>query len=470
MFARGSTATIQAMPPPNALIPATNENSQPTVSAEGVTWRTHISLLLLSLVYIFSYIDRQVIAVVIEPIKHEFGLNDTAMGVLSGLAFGVMYAGLGIPVGRFADKHNRSRVVAVCASLWSLATMACGLAMQFWQLLLARMSVAVGEAGGMAPSISLIADLYPKKNRAMAISVFMVGPQLGLLIGLALGGWIAQHYGWRHTFIWLGAPGVVLGLLVWLLVREPQRGRYDEVADQASATAPAEPLFAQLARLLRIVALRRVAIACSVAGIAGYAYGVWVPTFLIRTHGLSLAQAGMWFGFASGLGATIGTVTGGALCDRLVRRDSRWQIGMPMLGMLISVPAAVAFFLWPVGEHFVVVGLQIPQVMLFAALFGFFASWWPPLLFTAVSNMVGAGERSVAAALLNFFLTLFGAGLGPLVAGVMSDLLTPTFGDQALRWSLLSIMGLFVVGGLFLAAAMKPFRKHLVAMRQVPAT
>ncbi len=458
MYGGGSTVTIQPMTRPTANLPT------------DVTWRTHINLVLLSLVYIFSYIDRQVIAVVIEPIEREFGLSDAAMGVLSGLAFGVMYAGLGIPVGRFADKHSRSKVVAVCASLWSLATMACGLATQFWQLLLARMSVAVGEAGGMAPSISLISDMYPKKNRAMAISVFMVGPQLGLLIGLALGGWIAQHYGWRQAFIWMGAPGLVLGLLVWLLVREPQRGRYDEVTDKASATAPAEPLLAQLLRLMRIAALRRVAISISLAGIAAYAYGVWVPTFLIRTHGLSLAQAGMWFGFASGLGATAGTVTGGALCDRLARRDSRWQIGMPLLGMLISVPAAVAFFLWPVGGHVALGGVQIPVLMLFASAFGFFASWWPPLLFTAVSNMVGAGERSVAAALLNFFLTLFGAGFGPLIAGVISDRLTPILGEQALRWSLVSTMGLFVISGLFLAGAIKPYRQRAAAMRSAPAT
>src|SRR5574337_1340889 len=195
MSNRGDPATIQPMTRPATNLPS------------GVTWRTHLSLLLLSLVYIFSYIDRQVIAVVIEPIKHEFGLSDSAMGVLSGLAFGVMYAGLGIPVGRFADSHSRRKIAAVCATLWSLATMACGLAMNFWQMLLARMSVAVGEAGGMAPSISLISDLYPKKNRALAISVFMMGPQLGLLIGLVVGGWIAQHYGWRHAFIWLARRG-----------------------------------------------------------------------------------------------------------------------------------------------------------------------------------------------------------------------------------------------------------------------
>lgn len=431
----------------------------------AVNWRTHVSLVLLSLVYIFSYIDRQVIAVVIEPIEREFGLDDAAMGVLSGLAFGVMYAGLGIPVGRYADHHPRSKVVAVCGALWSFATMACGIATQFWQLLVARMSVAIGEAGGMAPSISLISDLYPKKNRALAISVFMMGPQLGLLIGLAFGAWIAQTYGWRHAFIWFGAPGIVLGLLVWLVVREPQRGRFDAEA----VSEIKEPLFVQLVRLLRVKALRRVSIACSLAGVAGYAYGVWTPTFLIRTHGMSLAQAGLWFGLASGIGATVGSVVGGGICDRLVRRDVRWQVGMPTLGMALSIPAAVAFFLWPAGGHFAIGGMQVPVVILFAAVFGFFASWWPSLSFAAISNMVHASERAVAAALLNFFLTLFGVGLGPLVTGIVSDALTPVFGEQALRWSLLSMMALFVVSVLYLAAAIAPYRTRLGALHEATA-
>lgn len=452
-----STVSIQPMTSPTPTSPST------------VTLRTHISLLLLSLVYIFSYIDRQVIAIVIEPIKHEFGLGDTAMGILTGLAFGLMYAGLGIPVGRLADRHQRRTIVAVCCSLWSLATMACGLATQFWHLLLARMSVAVGEAGGMAPSISLVSDMYPRKNRALAISVFMMGPQLGLLIGLALGGYIAQHYGWRHTFLWFGLVGLVLGPLTWLVVREPRRGGYDADAGKSSAAPVTESLFVQLVRLLRIASLRRVAIACGLAGIAGYAYGVWVPTFLIRLHDLSLVQAGMWFGFASGIGATLGSVVGGVLCDRLVRRDTRWQVGLPALGMLLSVPIVVAFFLWPVGGHVNIAGLQVPQVILFAAGFGFFASWWPSLSFTAVSNMVRANERSVATALLNFSLTLFGVGLGPLVTGVISDMLTPIYGEQALRWSLLSIMSLFVIAGFILVAAQKPYRQRLATLSEAPA-
>ena len=197
-------------------------------AAPSVTWRSHSSLLLLGLVYIFSYIDRQAIAVLIEPIKREYGASDTQMGLLTGLAFGVLYAGLGIPVGRLADRGVRRNIVAACCTMWSLATMACGMATQFWQLLLARMAVAVGEAGGMAPSISLVSDLYPKRHRSLAISLFMMGPHFGVLIGLALGGWIAQHHGWRATFLWFGAPGIVLGVLIvvptayWVRLRLPR--------------------------------------------------------------------------------------------------------------------------------------------------------------------------------------------------------------------------------------------------------
>lgn len=436
-----------------------------TRNSAGIPWGTHFSLLLLALVYVFSYIDRQVIAVVIEPIKREFGVGDSAMGVLTGLAFGLMYAGLGIPMGRLADRHVRRTIVAASCALWSLATMACGVVTQFWQMLLARMSVAVGEAGGMAPSISLISDLYPKKYRALVISVFMMAPQLGLLVGLALGGYIAQEHGWRYVFLWFGAPGLLLGILVRIFVREPRRGQYDDPPSAEAQQAASEPLLASLRRLLRVKAFRRVALACGLAGIGGYAFGVWVPSFLIRTHGLTMAQAGIWFGLASGIAAALGSVGSGALCDRLVRRDARWQVGLPMIGMLISVPAAVALFLWPTGGHLAIGGLQMPTVIAFAALFGLFGSWWPSLCFTAISNMVHAHERSVAVALVNFFLTLFGVGLGPLVTGVVSDLLTPIFGEDGLRWSLLSIMGLFVVAALVLAATLQPYRDRLGSMR-----
>ncbi|WP_232229987.1 spinster family MFS transporter [Polaromonas glacialis] len=430
-----------------------------------MTWRTHLSLALLALVYVFSYIDRQVIAILIEPIKHEFGASDSQIGLLTGLAFGLLYAALGVPVGKLADRYNRRAIVAVACGLWSLATMACGFAGHFWQLLLARMSVAVGEAGGMAPSISLVSDLYPPKQRSLMISLFMMGPHFGVLIGLALGGWIAQHYGWRATFIWFGAPGMLLAALVYWLVREPRRGGFETVAAAVQAPAQAaESLWAQVRRLLAITAFRRLALACGMAGVAGYGYGVWTPSFLVRTHGLSIAQAGLLFGVASGVGAVAGALSSGWLCDRLVRRDVRWQLGLPLLGVVVSIPCAIAFFVWPTTGVWMLGSLAVPHAMAFAMLFGFFASWWPSLSYSATSHMVGANERSVAAALLNFFVTLFGVGAGPLVTGIVSDLLTPVFGVQALRWSLVCVMLLMIPTAWLLAAALNPYRARLTQM------
>ncbi len=430
-----------------------------------VTWRTHLSLALLALVYIFSYIDRQVIAILIEPIKAEFGASDTQIGLLTGLAFGLLYAALGVPVGKLADRKNRRAIVAVACGLWSLATMACGFAGHFWQLLLARMSVAVGEAGGMAPSISLVSDLYPPKQRSLMISLFMMGPHLGVIIGLALGGWIAQHYGWRHTFIWFGAPGLLLAALVFLLVREPRRGGFESAAATAHMQQqPFESMWTQVRRLLAITAFRRLAFACGFAGLAGYGYGIWTPSFLVRTHGMSIAQAGLLFGVASGVGAVAGALFSGWLCDCMVARDVRWQLGLPMLGVMVSIPCAIAFFLWPTTGIWMLGPLKVPHALVFAFMFAFFASWWPSLSYSAISHMVGSNERSVAAALLNFFVTLFGVGAGPLVTGMVSDLLTPMMGAQALRWSLVSVMLLMIPTALLMAMALNPYRTRLAQM------
>ncbi len=434
-------------------------------AAPRVTWRSHASLALLALVYIFSYIDRQVISVLIEPIKREFGASDTMIGLLTGLAFGLLYAAIGLPVGRLADRGNRRNIIALCCGLWSIATMACGVAAQFWQLLLARMAVAIGEAGGMAPSIALVSDLYPRKRRSLAISLFMMGPHFGVLIGLAVGGWIAQNHGWRPAFLWSGAPGILLALLVWLFVREPQRGGFEShrPAPALAAAANEESLLTQMRRLLAIPAFRNVAIGCGIAGVAGYAYAVWTPSFLVRTHGLDIAQAGLMFGVASGCGAVGGALFSGWLCDRLVQRDPRWQLRLPMIGVLASVPAALAFLLWPVGGHWTLGALQVPHAMVFAMAFGFLASWWPSLSYSAVSQMVSAAERSVAAALLNLFITLLGVGAGPLVTGAISDVLTPIYGAQALRWALVAAMSLMLLTALFFALALKPYRYRIAA-------
>ena len=321
-------------------------------------------------------------------------------------------------------------------------------------------------AGGGRPSLWGGPLVPPPRQRSFMISLFMMGPHFGVLIGLALGGWIAQHYGWRATFIWFGVPGLLLAVLVFLFVREPRRGGFETAeAMEQLQQQPVESMWKQLRRLLGITAFRRLAFACGLAGMAGYGYGIWTPSFLVRTHGMSMAHAGLLFGVVSGVGAVAGALTSGWLCDRLVARDVRWQIGLPMLGVVIAIPCAIAFFMWPTTGNWMLGSLQVPHALVFAAVFAFFASWWPSLSFSATSHMVASNERGVAAALLSFFLTLFGVGAGPLVTGMVSDLLTPMFGVEALRWSLVCVMLFMVPTAVLMAMSLKPYRERLEQMR-----
>lgn len=435
-----------------------------------VNWRTHLSLLLLALVYVFSFIDRTVIAILIEPIKAEFGVSDTLMGFLSGLAFALLYAVMGIPLGRLADSgFSRRNMVAICCGLWSFATMACGMAAQFWQLVLARMTVAVGEAGGMAPSISMLSDLYPKSRRSLAISLYLMGPHVGLLLAMALGGWIAQQYGWRATFLAFGIPGMVLALLLWLLVREPRRGAFDEIPASAPAAAPRLGMIAQVRDLLAIRAFRYVCLGCAMAGVAGYGYGIWAPSFLVRAHAMPLAHAGLVFGLIGGISAALGSVFCGWLCDRLTRRDERWQIGLPTLGVLASIPAGIAFVLWPAAGTWSVGSVQVPHAMLLAGIFSFFASWSAPLAYAAVSHMMAASQRAVGAALLNLFMTVLGAGCGPFLTGFLSDVFTARFGAAGLAYALAVTVATLGVTAVLFWMAVQPYRTRLAQVAAHPA-
>ena len=437
----------------------------PQTSPPTVTWRTHLSLALLALVYIFSFIDRQVLSILLEPIKQEFGASDTQMGLLTGLAFGLIYALLGIPVGRMADTQNRRNIVAVCCGVWSLATAACGFATQYWHMLAARMSVAVGEAGGMAPSISSVSDSYPPKMRSFAISLFMMGPNLGTLLGLVIGGMVAQYYGWRSVFLAFGIPGVILAVLVYFFVKEPVRGAYEAPKAKPVVSAEREPLLKQVFRLLSIKAMRNICLACGMAGIAGYGYGVWAPSFFIRIHGMSISHAGLVFGIASGSGAVLGAMFCGWLSDKLCQRDSRWQLRLAAIGSFIAVPAGLGVFFWPVSDFWMLGSIKVPVAMAFALMFGFFGAWFATLSYSAISQLVGAGERSVAAAVLNLFITLLGVGVGPLVTGMLSDYFAKTHGTEGLRLALSGVTLMFLLTVLFFMLAIKPYKQHLQQMQ-----
>ena len=396
-------------------------------SSNRVTWRSHYALFVLAVIYIFNYIDRQLMAILIEPVKAEFGISDTGIGLLSGVTFAVFYTLFGFPLGRLSDRIGPKPVIAACCIAWSVMTMACGLATSFWLLVLARIGVAVGEAGGTAPSVAMISQLYPAKNRSTALSILMLGSSFGAIFGLGFGGWIAQHYGWRSAFVIIGLPGILLGLLLWLTVRAPKIA--SEV--QTKVEVIQEGWAKTVAKLMETPSFLWLVLTGASSAIAGYAIGTWSPSFLIRSHGLNLQDAGFLVGVVGGSGATFGTLACGIISDRMARRDAGWQIGVPLLATLVSIPFALAYFLWPTGILFHLGSTPVPTAFLFYAGFAFFGTWWATPCLGAVTHLFPAARLAQATSIFVMAMTLLGVGVGPLLIGVLSDLLAPSLGTEA---------------------------------------
>lgn len=424
--------------------------------------RTRITLFLLALIYVFSYIDRNLIAIVIEPIKQEFGVSDTVMGAVSGLAFAVLYSVFSFPLSRLADSGvNRKSIVAVCCGLWSLATMASGMVGQFWQFVIFRMTVAIGEAGGTSPSISMVSDLYPPHKRSFAISLYMLGPHIGLLAAMALGGWIAQEFGWRAVFIFFGAPGIVIALLLYIFGRDPGMGVYDTEAEKQVRLQPQGKFFNDLRDIIKIKGFMYICMGTAVAGMVGYGYGIWAPTFMVRNFDMTLAHAGLSFGLASGVFAAVGSMFSGYYCDKLCRTNTRWQLRMPVIGVLLSIPFGCGFLFWPADAIWQLGSVKIPHAIIFAAGFSFFNSWWPTLAFAAVSKLVNSKQRATSIAMLALFLTLFGAGIGPLLTGTFSDLFSQTDAGEGLQYAILLMLTMLVLSALLYHKAIAPYYTHM---------
>jgi predicted MFS family arabinose efflux permease len=400
--------------------------------------------------------------VLIEPVKNEFGASDTMMGFLTGLAFAAFYSALAIPFARYADRANRRNFVAWCCMGWSVMTGLCGMALNFTQLALARMGVAVGEAGGSAPSLSMIADLYPRAQRSRAMSVYMLGPHMGTLFGLGAGAWIAHQYGWRTAFIVMAVPGILAALLLRWTCVEPLRGTWDAPeAQQAESAQPKQPLREILLEVWRTPGFAWIAVAGMLFGLAGYGLGIWGTAFLVRTHGLNLRDAGILVGLTGGVAAVIGALLSGWLTDKLVARDPRWQMGVPIVGTAIAIPLGMAYLLWPAGDVWQIGTLKVPVAMGFSLLFSVFAVWWTAPSYAAITTLVGASRRATSVAVYNLGLTVCGIGLGPFSVGVLSDLLTPAYGPLALRWALVIVMGGFVLAMVALILAARPYARAL---------
>jgi predicted MFS family arabinose efflux permease len=388
--------------------------------AVDVTRRYVLGILVV--VYTFNFIDRQILSILMQSIKTDLGLSDQSLGFLAGFAFAAFYATLGIPLALWADRGNRRNLISLALLLWSAMTAVCGLAQNFWQLAIARVGVGIGEAGCSPPAHSLLSDYYPPDRRAMALGIYALGIPLGIMLGLFIGGWINEALGWRAAFFVVGLPGVALAALVRLTLPEPERG----FAEGRRAEADAPTVGTTLRFIFRRRAFRHLARGSAFAAFIGYGAAAWFPAFLIRSHGLSTTQIGLWFGLTTGIAGGVGMVFGGYLADRLGARDARWYGWIVTISSLVALPFG-AFAFW-VDDPALAMGLFIPPIIA--------GNFWQATTLAQIQSMVRLRMRAMASAILLFVVNIIGLGIGPWAIGTVSDLLAPTYGANSLRVSL----------------------------------
>jgi MFS family permease len=375
-------------------------------------------LSLLVLAYTFNFIDRTIVATIGQAIKVDLKITDTQLGLLGGLSFAVLYTVLGIPIARFAERFNRVSIISLAMVVWSGFTMACGFAGSFAQLLALRVGVGVGEAGCSPPSHSLISDYYEPKRRASALSVYAFGIPLGSMIGAVAGGWLAKTFGWRVAFIAVGAPGLLMALLLKVVVKEPPRG-YSDPAERPAAATPFsfKNELSELGAVAGTLFLRwpifNMVMGVTLVSFAGYGIGQFAPPYFNRAFGLDYAVVGLIFGLVGGFSAGVGTLAGGFLSDRASRWGGAWYALVPAIGVAIAAPL---YFLAYTQTDWRVAA----AILLLPGIFGY--TYLGPT-FAVVQNVVETRRRATATAVLFLFLNIIALGGGTLFTGWVSDLM-----------------------------------------------
>jgi MFS family permease len=416
------------------------------VLPDVIAYRGYVLAILL-VVYTFNFIDRQILGILAVPIKTELGLSDRALGMLGGLAFALFYTLLGIPIARLADRVGRVGIIAVAVGLWSLATAACGAAHSFAQLFWGRLAVGVGEAGGVAPAYSLICDYFPSRQRARALAVYSFGIPIGSALGIVLGGFITHWMSWRTAFLIVGGVGFWTAPLLKLTVREPRRGG---LATAPSGHAPARGAQQKLSAILAPLASKPsfwgLALGGGTCSMMGYGLFFWMPSFLVRSFGLSVLQASIFYGGLVLVAGTAGIWVGGVLADRLGQRSRSAYAWVPAVAFLCTVPFYAAGVL-STNLAVCLLLLSIPTALALA--------WLGPVL-AAVQHLVPPGERSTASAVFLFVNNLLGLGVGTMLIGAISDALHVRggVGVESLRYAILAGLTCYVIAAaLFMWAA-----------------
>lgn len=413
--------------------------------SNGYAW---LVLGILSFVYVLNFLDRQLLSILAKPIQDDLGITDGQLGRLGGLYFAMFYCILGVPVAWLADRSNRVRVLSAACALWSAATIACGMSNSYGQLAAARMSVGIGEAGGVPPSYSIISDYFPPERRGMALGLFNLGPPLGQALGVAFGAKIAAAYDWRLAFILLGAVGLIAAAGVWAIVREPKRGASEAAYRTAPETLEGEALsfWATLRMFFARPVLTLASLASGATQFVTYATLGFTTLFLMREKGMTLDEVALWYALVLAIGVSAGIFLSGRLIDRYGPRNPQVFGLLPAIALALAVPFFIGFVhapTWPVAIAFLIGPT-------------FFNYFYLTPAVTLVQNSVSPRQRTVAGAVLLLIMNLIGLGFGPTWVGAISDWLKPSHPGNSLQLAFYSLVPFYFIAiGLHLALARK---------------
>ncbi|MEM7413292.1 MAG: MFS transporter [Myxococcota bacterium] len=433
------------------------EASAPRPAEEPSDAYRRYALGLLLVVYIFNFIDRQILNILAEEIRRDLDLSDTQLGFLGGLAFAIFYTFAGIPIARGADRGVRRSIIALGLFVWSAMTAVTGLTRSFLEIALARVGVGLGEAACSPPAHSLLSDLFPAERRATALGIYALGIPIGSAIGTFAGGWLKEFFDWRTAFFVVGLPGVLLAVVVRLTLREPPRGG---VAAPSAPPAAMPSLRSVIERMASLASFRHMSFAAALHAFYGYGIGLFLPVYFIRVHGFSEGELGTYLALIGLIGGGLGTFLGGWIGDRLAPRDPRWYLWLPAIGTLLAVPLGFGVYLSPDGH--VALAFALPA--------SFLGSMYLGPSFAVAQGLARPEMRALVAAILLFVMNLIGLGLGPQAVGWLSDLLRPEYGQLSVRYALLWV----ATGGALWSAlhyfwAARSFRDDLVRAQAPPS-
>lgn len=422
-----------------------SEIARPLDTTAGASTASYYTLALLTLIYALNFLDRTIFNVLIEPIKKEFQLSDSMLGLLAGFGFVLMYSVLGMPIARFADRSNRRNIVTAGLAFWSAMTALCGMAQNVAMLAFARIGVGIGESAGTPASQSIIAELFGKDERPRALGIFAIGTYLGVFLGYFFGGWVNQYFGWRVAFISASIPGIAIALLLGLTVAEPVRRH------ERGATVSNERIGPTFAFLLSQKSFLLVLSGFCLAGFTNYSTSVWIPAFMARVHHLTSAEIGTYAGTFKGLFGIAGALLGGLAVAKISKDDDRWKVWAPAIMSGLAGPIFVLCMLtssfhvmvWMLGLFSISVGFHLGPI------------------FAVTQTIAKTSMRALAAATVLLTATCFGQGVGPLAVGYLNDLLKNAYGAEAVRYSLLIAALTTVLAALFFGWSARTIRADI---------